>query len=166
MSTLSTRSIRRLVALVASLVAVLAALPSIAAAQGGRVTGTVTGSGNRPIADAQVMIVNTGYRAVTDANGVYSITGVPSGRYELRVARIGETPRTILIDVTSGETVANVQLTRAAIDLGGVTVSASRRAEKVTEAPATVTVISTRRCWYGTGKTRCAYHVIPRNMTA
>jgi outer membrane receptor for ferrienterochelin and colicins len=153
MSTFSNRSIRRFVALVASLVAVMAALPSIAAAQGGRVTGTVTGSGNRPIADAQVVIVNTAFRAVTDANGTFTITGVPAGRYELRVARIGETPRTILIDVTSAETVANVQLTRAAIDLGGVTVSASRRAEKVTDAPATVTVISTTQLDESVGNT-------------
>jgi iron complex outermembrane receptor protein len=123
----------------------MAALPSIAEAQGGRVTGTVTGANDRPIADAQVVLVNTGFRAVTNADGTFSIAGVPAGRYELRVARIGETPRTILVDVTSGETVANVQLTRAAIDLGGVTVSASRRAEKVTEAPATVTVVNTDR---------------------
>ena len=113
-------------------------------AQSGRVTGTVTGQNDRPIADAQVMLVNTGYRAITDASGKFSIIGVPAGRYELRVVRIGEVPRTVLVDVASGETVANVSLTRAAIDLGGVTVSASRRAEKVTEAPATVTVISTQ----------------------
>ncbi|MGI9044900.1 MAG: TonB-dependent receptor [Gemmatimonadaceae bacterium] len=137
------RSIWRLGALAVALVAIMAAMPSAASAQSGRVTGTVTGAGNRPVADAQVVIVNTGFRAITEANGVFSITGVPAGRYELRVARIGETPRTILIDVTSGETVANVQLVRAAVDLGGVTVSATRRAEKVTEAPATVTVINT-----------------------
>lgn len=137
------RSIWRLGALVVALVALMAVMPSAASAQSGRVTGTVTGAGNRPIGDAQVVIVNTGFRAITDANGAFSIAGVPAGRYELRVARIGETPRTILIDVTSGETVANVQLVRAAVDLGGVTVSATRRAEKVTEAPATVTVINT-----------------------
>lgn len=143
MPTISNGSIRRFCAMLAALVAMMAALPSIGAAQGGRVTGTVTGANNRPIADAKVVIVNTSYRATTDANGKFTINGVPSGRYELRVARIGEQPRTILIDVGSGETLANVQLTRAAVDLGGITVSASRRAEKVTEAPATVTVINT-----------------------
>ncbi len=143
MSSVSFTTIRRFCAFVAAIVAMTAFLPSVAAAQGGRVTGTVTGAGSRPVADAQVVIINTAFRAVTDANGTYSITGIPSGRYELRVARIGEVPRTILIDVTSGETVANVQMTRAAIDLGGVTVSASRRAQKVTDAPATVTVINT-----------------------
>ncbi len=143
MSPLSFKMIRRFCGFVAAFVAMTAFMPSIAAAQGGRVTGTVTGVGSRPVADAQVVIINTAFRAVTDANGTYSITGVPNGRYELRVARLGEVPRTILIDVTSGETVANVQLTRAAIDLGGVTVSATRRAEKVTDAPATITVINT-----------------------
>ena len=145
MSFIRKGSTRRLFAMIATLVGIVAALPSIAAAQSGRVTGTVTGASNRPIADAQVMIVNTGHRAITDANGTFTITGVPAGRYEMRVVRIGEVPRTVLIDVASGETVANVQLTRAAIDLGGVTVSASRRAEKVTEAPATVTVVGTEQ---------------------
>jgi outer membrane receptor for ferrienterochelin and colicins len=143
MSSIRKRSIRRFCGLIAALVAAFAALPSIAMAQGGRVTGVVTGQDNRPVADAQVILVNTGYRAITSANGSFTITGVPAGRYELRVARLGEIPRTIVIDVGSGETLANVQMTRAAIDLGGVTVSASRRAEKVTEAPATVTVINT-----------------------
>ncbi|HVF16858.1 MAG TPA: carboxypeptidase regulatory-like domain-containing protein, partial [Steroidobacteraceae bacterium] len=137
------RTIRQLFAIVATLVGMMATLPSIASAQGGRISGTVTGADNRPIADAQVVVMNTGYRALTDANGTYSISGVPAGRYEVRITRIGEVPRTIIVDVTGAETTANVQLTRAAIDLGGVTVSASRRAEKVTEAPATVTVINT-----------------------
>ena len=143
MSLISSRSIRRFCGVLAALVAAMAVIPSIALAQGGRITGKVTGQNGRAIADAQVVVVNTGYRAVTDASGNFSISGVPAGRYELRVARLGEVPRTIVIDVGSGETVADVQLTRAAVDLGGVTVSASRRAEKVTEAPATVTVVNT-----------------------
>lgn len=137
------RTIRQLCAVFAAFVGLMAGLPSIASAQSGRITGTVTGADNRPIADAQVVVVNTSFRAVTDANGAFTISGVPAGRYELRVNRIGETPRTILVDVAGGNATANVQMTRAAIDLGGVTVSASRRAEKVTEAPATVTVITT-----------------------
>ena len=143
MSLIRNRSIRRLCAFVAAIVGMTALLPSIAAAQGGQVSGTVTGTNNQPIAGAQVAIVNTAFRAVTDESGKYSIAGVPAGRYELRVVRLGETPRTILIDVTPGSIIADVQLTRAATDLGGVTVSASRRAEKVTEAPATVSVINT-----------------------
>jgi iron complex outermembrane receptor protein len=143
MSLIRNRSIRRLCAFVAAIVGMTAILPSIAVAQGGQVTGTVTGSNNQPIAGAQVAIVNTGFRAVTDASGKYSIAGVPAGRYELRVVRLGETPRTVLIDVTSASIVADVQLTRVATDLGGVTVSATRRAEKVTEAPATITVVNT-----------------------
>ena len=143
MSFIRNRSIRRLCAFVAAIVGMTAMLPSVGAAQGGQVVGTVTGTNNQPIAGAQIAIVNTGFRAVTDASGKFAITGVPAGRYEMRVVRLGETPRTVLIDVTSGSITADVQLARAATDLGGVTVSASRRAEKVTEAPATVTVINT-----------------------
>ena len=136
-------AIRGVVTTLVALVVIMAAMPSVAAAQSGRITGTVTGADNRPIADAQVVLVNTGFRALTNASGNFTITGVPSGRYEMRVARIGEQPRTVVVDVGSAETIANVQMVRAAVDLGGVTVSASRRAEKVTEAPATITVVNT-----------------------
>lgn len=127
--------------LFAALVTMMTAFPSFAAAQGGRITGTVTGADNRPIADAQVVLINTSFRAVTDATGGFTINGVPSGRYELRAQRIGEQPRTILVDVGTGITQANVQLVRAPLELGGVVVSASRRAEKITDAPATITRI-------------------------
>ncbi len=139
MFNISNRSVRQLLTLLVSLIAMVTALPTIAAAQAGRITGTVTGVDNRPIADAQVVVVNTSFRTTTDANGSFTITGVPAGRYELRVQRIGEQPQTIPVDVGSGETQANVQLTRAAIQLGGVVVSASRRVEKITDAPATIT---------------------------
>jgi len=141
MLNISNRAIRQLCTLFAVLVTMMAALPSIAAAQGGRITGTVTGADNRPIADAQVVLINTSFRAVTDATGAFTINGVPSGRYEMRAQRIGEQPRTILVDVGTGITQANVQLVRAPLELGGVVVSASRRAEKITDAPATITRI-------------------------
>ena len=153
MSIISIRSMRRFCLVFAAIATAMASLPSLAMAQSGRVTGTVTGANNRPIADAQVVLVNTGFRAITNADGTFSIAGVPAGRYELRVARLGEIPRTVLVDVTAGETVANVQMVRAAIDLGGVTVSASRRAEKVTDAPATVTVINTEALDASVGNT-------------
>jgi len=139
---ISNRSVLQSFMFVAGIVAMLAAQPSVAAAQGGRIVGTVTGVDSRPISDAQVVLVNTSYRAVTDAIGGFAITGVPIGRYELRVQRIGEQPRTAVVDVTPGaDTRADVQLTRAPLELGGVVVSASRRAEKITDAPATVTRI-------------------------
>src|SRR5688500_2553579 len=143
MFNIGNRSIRKLVAIVAALAGMMAAVPSIASAQGGTISGTVTGADGRPIADAQVMLVNTSLRTITDANGAYTITGVPAGRYELRVQKLGEQPRTTLVDVIGGAAVANVQMTRAVTDLGGVVVSASRRAEKITDAPATITVINT-----------------------
>ncbi|HVF41258.1 MAG TPA: TonB-dependent receptor, partial [Gemmatimonadaceae bacterium] len=139
---ISNRSVRQLFTLLGAVVAMLAAIPSLASAQGGTISGTVTGADSRPIADAQVVLVNTSYRAISDAVGAFTISGVPSGRYELRVQRIGEQPRNVIVEVVSGsDTRADVQLTRAPLELGGVVISASRRAEKITDAPATVTRI-------------------------
>ena len=120
---------------------VLAVAPLLAQAQGGRVTGTVSDSANRPLDNASVTVVGTRYGAISDVNGRFAIAGVPAGTYTLRTQRIGnravETPNVM---VTAGATTeVNVSLTAAALRLGGVVVSASRRVEKITDAPATVT---------------------------
>ena len=43
------------------------------------ITGHVTDATGRPLANAQVFVVNSQLRALTTADGRYSITGVPTG---------------------------------------------------------------------------------------
>jgi len=82
---------------------------------------------------------------MSDASGRYSISGVNAGTYEVRVQRIGERMESVAgVVVRPGEeTRVDVTLARAPLSLAGVVVSASRRAEKVTDAPATITSIET-----------------------
>jgi len=130
------RPVRGLAMLVA-----LVAAPLAAQGQAGRIAGTVTDSAARALDNASVSVVGTRYGAITDANGRYAISGVAAGSYTVRVQRIGiravEVPNVVVV---AGETrEVNVALTAAALQLGGVVVSASRRGEKITDAPATVT---------------------------
>ena len=120
-----------------------AALPSVLSAQAGRIVGTVTDSAKFPLVGAQVMIPNTRMRAVTDEGGHYTIGGVNAGTYDIRVQRIGQLSQTVSgIQVRSGEdSRVDVVLPQAALTLGGMVVSASRRPEKITDAPATITRI-------------------------
>ncbi|MFL5575513.1 MAG: TonB-dependent receptor [Gemmatimonadaceae bacterium] len=129
--------------LVAALALLPAALPAQAAV--GRIAGTVTDPAHAPLASAQVSISGTRQGAVTDAQGRFAIYNVAPGTYELRVQRIGQKPMMVPgVAVRAGEeTTIDVTLERAAVELAGVVVSASRRTEKVTDAPATVTVIGT-----------------------
>ncbi len=119
-------------------------LPAAAGAQAaGRIEGVVSDSAGQPLANAQVTVIGTRLGTVTDAGGRFVIRGVPAGTYDLRVVRLGSVARTIAgvtVTADAGSTVP-VVLAEAAVDLGGIVVSASRRPEKITDAPATITRI-------------------------
>ena len=123
----------------------VALCPVVALAQAGRISGTVTDSSKAPLNGAQIVVVGTRHGSLTDAAGRFTITGVDAGTYELRVQRLGERAKSVTgVVVTSGqETRVDFTLARAPLSLAGVVVSASRRAEKITDAPATVTSITT-----------------------
>jgi hypothetical protein len=52
-------------------------------------SGIVRGSGGRPILDAEVRVVGSAPTARTDANGWFTLTGLPSGTHELEVRELG-----------------------------------------------------------------------------
>ncbi|MBM3908642.1 MAG: TonB-dependent receptor [Gemmatimonadetes bacterium] len=114
------------------------ALP--AASQSGRITGRVTDAANQPLVSAQVLVVGTALGAETNADGKFTVTGVAAGTYAVRAQHIGHK-----VALKSGVTVAagqaatvEFQLDATPVTLGGVVISASRRVEKITDAPATV----------------------------
>lgn len=134
--------------------ALLAAAPSVIRAQGtpsavpsvvGRIGGTVIARGGQPLGDAQIVIAGTRTGVVSRYDGSYGISGVAAGTYQIRVTRLGYKSATIDgVVVRDGEEArADVTMDAVPAALGAVVVSASRRAEKVTDAPATVTVIGT-----------------------
>lgn len=122
---------------------IAALMPAIAIAQTGRITGTVADSARRPLAGTEVRVVGTAFGATTDDAGHFEISGVSAGTHDLRAQRMGLRPVTVRdIVVRAGEeTRVDITLAHAPLELAGVVVSASRRAEKVTEAPATITRI-------------------------
>ncbi|MDQ6827607.1 MAG: TonB-dependent receptor [Gemmatimonadota bacterium] len=126
-----------------ALAVAIVALPVIAAAQTGRLSGTVTDSTKAALTGTQVTIVGTGLSGISDDAGHFAIGGVNAGTYAVRAQRVGQRATTIAnVIIHSGdETKIVIILARAPIELAGVVVSASRRTEKITEAPATVTRI-------------------------
>ncbi|MDB4949894.1 MAG: TonB-dependent receptor plug [Gemmatimonadetes bacterium] len=118
-------------------------LPSLAAAQGGaEVRGTVAGPDGRAVAGAQVSVVGARQMAVTNQLGAFSLSRVPAGPHTLRVSAPGFRTATQAVTVTDGvPALAAVALTTDPVQLDGVVVSASRRAERITDAPATITRI-------------------------
>jgi iron complex outermembrane receptor protein len=119
------------------------ALPIAAHAQTGRVLGAVTDDAGRPLPSAQIIVIGTGLHGITGEDGRYVINAVPAGTHAVRVMHLGHRFK-LMENVqvpAGGEARIDAALTPIPASLGGVVISASRQAERVTDAPATVTQI-------------------------
>jgi outer membrane receptor for ferrienterochelin and colicins len=134
------RSIRWAVPLLATLALLV---PLSVSAQAGTVAGAVTGPDGEAIRGAQIAFAGTGVAGLSNDAGEFLIQGVPAGTHVVTVTRFGYAVHTREgVTVRAGEiTRLDLRLETAAVDLAGVVVSASRRAERITDAPATVTRI-------------------------
>ena len=121
----------------------MAMVPAICAfAQStGRIVGRVTDAQGAGVSGAQIIVSPAGISAVSAEDGRYITRSVPAGTASLRAYRFGYRPRNVEgIAVTAGQDVTvNIQFEQATVQLGGVVTSASRRMEKITDAPATIT---------------------------
>lgn len=94
-------------------------------AQTGGIEGTVTNSKTGEIVPgANVLLTEISRGSATDAEGQYSITGVPVGTYTLRVSFIGYNTYTQQVKISANETIErNVQLKPSAVGLDEVVVT-------------------------------------------
>jgi iron complex outermembrane receptor protein len=127
-------------------IALVLLVAAAAMAQTGSISGTVKAKGSgESLSGANVAIAGTTMGAASDANGNYTIAKVPPGNYTLRVSFIGYSEMTKEVTVTAGQAItANFELTEGGFVGDPIVVSASRRPEKLTEAPVTMSVINAR----------------------
>ena len=110
--------------------------------------GTITDRANgEALPGANIILAQTNLGAAADGEGYFEIKNVPNGEYEIKVSFIGyETYESTLnvfdIDPTTYQNLS-IQLAVSAIQLQEYVVTASRgRREKITDAPAAISVIS------------------------
>jgi iron complex outermembrane receptor protein len=117
--------------------------PAPAIAQTGTISGTVSDSLRQLLNAAQVTLVEASRTATTNDGGAFTFRNVNPGAYTLEVRRIGHRQQVVRgVMVRAGEdTRVEVVMTPSRVELAPMVVSASRRAEKVTDAPATITRI-------------------------
>ncbi len=135
---------------ISALLTLLTILAAPAAwAQSASVSGTVVdATDNGPLAGANVVLLQgdalvTG--AATDVDGRYAITDIAPGTYTLRARFVGYQEYDAELTLAPGETRAlDIALSQGGIELNTVVVTASRRAEKVLDAPASISVITAR----------------------
>ncbi len=118
---------------------------SLMAQQGG-LKGTVKDAETGELlVGANVVFKGTSLGAATDTDGKFSISNIPSGRYDVVVSYIGYSQSTFPVSITDNEVKEiEVSLTKSGIVSEQVVVTASKRPEKITEAPATIDVITSK----------------------
>jgi len=98
----TSRTLAALLRAAACLALLLLAAVPLAAQGTGRISGTVSGSGGEPIADATVVVVGTTLAARTGPDGRYTLTGVPAGNQQVRASRLGLASSARTVSVTPG----------------------------------------------------------------
>jgi TonB-linked SusC/RagA family outer membrane protein len=97
-----------------------------AQAQGTSITGRVTEEGGRPVDQVQVNVVGSTLGALTNAEGRYTIRGMPAGTHVVRALRVGYSEQKKTVTVNTGEAAtADFTLTTVAISLAPVVTTAT-----------------------------------------
>ena len=113
----------------------------------GTLSGVVTGSEGEAIPGANVVLVGDllpggKIGTATDEDGLFRLEGLPAGEYQLNVTHIGYRALTREgVGIVAGEQELMLTLETGIIFLDQNVVSASRRQEKVLEAPASVAIV-------------------------
>ena len=115
----------------------------------GSIAGTVVNSEQQPLNGARVearLATRVVARATARDDGAFRLDQLVAGTYAVIVSRIGYAPHTESVRVAAGSSVSlRVIMTASAAQLNEVTTTASRRTEKILDAPASVSVVSTER---------------------
>ena len=122
----------------------LAIVTPTGAAERGSIEGRVTVADGRPHGGVEVRIPGTAWIALTDSSGRYELTDVAPGTYSVTFVHRDESiERKDVVVVAGSATVVDVETDWDLTFAESLTVySASRREERVVDAPAAVTVVN------------------------
>ncbi|MBC8345798.1 MAG: TonB-dependent receptor [Candidatus Marinimicrobia bacterium] len=120
-------------------------------AQTGNISGKVTDENGLPLPGANVVVDGTSMGAAAGGDGSFSVTNVPNGTYTVTASVIGYASASESVTVSDGDATVNFSLGQSVLPSEEVVVSASRRAEKIVDAPATIYVINEAKIRRSTG---------------
>lgn len=133
---------RRLVVLLLMIAINVAAIAQNTGKIRGKVTDKQTGD---PLAGANVSVQGSNISAVTDESGSFTLSNVKNGKVTIIISYVGFDDSKLSVTVTGGETTSvDAGLILATRPGSEVVVSASKRPEKITLAPASISVINAK----------------------
>ncbi len=146
MNTYKTIVVNRLFSLKRAIYLMAVLCSSVLIAQNGAISGSVTSSETgAPLPGANVLISGSVLGASTNSDGKFNISSISPGSYMITVLYVGYQEAKQTVTVTQGQTVTiNFSLVETGILGQTVVVSASRKPEKITEAPATIEVLTAK----------------------
>jgi TonB-linked SusC/RagA family outer membrane protein len=123
-------------------IVMMASVARVANAQQGTVTGRVTDRATtRPVEQVQVAVVGTTLGALTNADGAYTIRGVPAGTYAIRALRVGFSEQRQSVTVVAGHPVTtNFAMESVPVSLAPVVTTATGEQRRVEIGNAVSTV--------------------------
>jgi TonB-linked SusC/RagA family outer membrane protein len=112
---------------------VLIVSAGVAGAQPATISGRVTAEGTQqPLSDSRVYVVGTTLIATTNAEGRYTIRGVPAGAAQVRVIRVGYQEQKKPVTLTAGQTATiDFTLTAAVVQLQEIVTTATGEQRRV-----------------------------------
>ncbi|MFN4080411.1 MAG: TonB-dependent receptor [Saprospiraceae bacterium] len=121
------------------------ALACAASAQRGQLTGTVSdATSGEPLVRAAVFQDGTSNGAFCNSAGEYTLS-LPVGSHKVTFSQLGFQSVSMMVEIGEGRTTRmDVALEPTSLQGAEVVVSASRRAEKVTNAPATISIVNAK----------------------
>src|SRR5690349_16823173 len=108
------------------LVSLLSASATIAGAQQGIVSGTVTSTAGQPIADATILVLGTSISTTSGQDGKYILRRVPVGTAEMRAIRVGYQEVKRSVRVIDGQTATlDFQMATSIVQMQPIVVTAT-----------------------------------------
>jgi TonB-dependent SusC/RagA subfamily outer membrane receptor len=121
--------------------AILGITPRLAAAQGGTLSGTITGPTGTPLQEAHVLVNGTSLSTLTGADGKYTLRGLPAGTADVRVLRVGYQSQKKPVRMTDGQSATlDFVLATSVVQLEDVVVTATGEQRRVEIGNATENV--------------------------
>jgi iron complex outermembrane receptor protein len=129
--------------LVLSILALLVTVTAFAEGPG-RIEGRVVDENDKGVGGVVVVLQETGIAEITNPKGMFAVSDVPAGTYTLIFTLGGNSVTNTGVEVTAGQTTAvEMKVDWDVAIAETVTVySASRRVERIVEAPASVSVVN------------------------
>lgn len=165
---------RRVLALA---LALMPAVVSRAEAQQPQITGRVTAEDvSQPLSDVRVIVLGTSVFTVTNAQGNFTLRGLPAGSYEVRVLRVGyqEQKKSVAVAASGPAVTLNFSMVRTVVQLQAVVTTATGEQRRVELGNSVATIDAAKTVESGSVKNMgdllvakaAGVQILPSNMTA